>query len=146
MAFNVENFTSVIASKGLASSNKFEVAINFPSGLRSDSLELMCDTVTIAGKNIQTTPEIHYGIRREVAYGTPTFDGLALTFYCTEELEEKRLLDKWQNLIVQHSNLDNTSAGGNFDIDPSLNEYQSEEHIHFPYQHHVCGSLDSFFL
>ena len=116
MAFNVEKFTSIIGEKGLASSNKFEVAINFPSGLRSDSLELMCDTVTIAGKNIQTTPEIHYGIRREVAYGTPTFDALALTFYCTEELEEKRLLDKWQNLIVQHSNLDNTSAGGNFDV------------------------------
>ena len=115
MAFNVENFTSVLASKGLASSNKFEVAINLPSGQRNQNLELMCDTVTIAGKNIQTTPEIHYGVRREVAYNAPTFDPLTLTFYCTEELSEKKLLDEWQNIIVQHSNPQN-SNGGNFNV------------------------------
>ena len=53
MAFNVEDFTSVIATKGLASSNKFEVAIYFPDGLSDSNLNLMCDTVSIAGKNIQ---------------------------------------------------------------------------------------------
>jgi hypothetical protein len=115
MTFNVENFTSVIASKGLASSNKFEVAISFPNSARPRDLELMCDTVSIAGKTILSTPEIHYGVRREVAYNAPTFDPLTLTFYCTEELSEKKLLDEWQNMIVQHSNPQN-SNGGNFDI------------------------------
>ena len=120
MAFNVENFTSVIASKGLASSNKFEVAIAFPStGLASilpeTELNLMCDTATIAGKTIQSTPEIHYGVRREVAYNAPTFDPLTLTFYCTEKLAEKKLLDAWQNIIVQHSN-PNNGNGGNFNV------------------------------
>ena len=120
MAFNVENFTSVIAKKGLASSNKFEVAIAFPStGLASilpeTELNLMCDTVSIAGKTIQSTPEIHYGVRREVAYNAPTFDPLTLTFYCTEKLAEKKLLDAWQNIIVQHSNPDNGN-GGNFNV------------------------------
>jgi hypothetical protein len=120
MAFNVENFTAIIADKGLASSNKFEVAIAFPStGLTSilpeNDLNLMCDTVSIAGKTIQSIPEIHYGVRREVAYGAPMFDALTLTFYCTEKLAEKKLLDAWQNIIVQHSNPDNGN-GGNFNV------------------------------
>jgi len=93
MAFNVSNFTGVISKKGLASSNKFEVSIVTPFGNNQD-MNLMCDTVTIAGKNVQSTADIQYGIRREIAYGAPTFDPLTLTFYCTEKLEEKKILDR----------------------------------------------------
>ena len=53
MAFNVTNFATVIATKGLASSNKFEVAIHFPSGIRNQNLDLMCESVSIEGKLIQ---------------------------------------------------------------------------------------------
>jgi len=115
MAFNVTNFTSVIAKKGLASSNKFEVSIHFPNGQRKQDLELMCDTVTIAGKNIQSTVDLQYGIRREIAYGAPTYDPLTLTFYCTEKLEEKKLLDEWQNLIVKTDDPFSSNAG-NYDV------------------------------
>ena len=41
MAFSVTDFTAVIASKGLASSNKFEVVIHFPDGQRDKDLELI---------------------------------------------------------------------------------------------------------
>ena len=115
MAFDVTNFTSVIAKKGLSSSNKFEVAIHFPNGSREQDLELMCDTVTIAGKNIQSTVDLQYGVRREVAYGAPTYDPLTLTFYCTEKLEEKKLLDEWQNLIVKTDGPVRSNAG-NYDV------------------------------
>ena len=102
---NVSDFTGVISSKGLASSNKFEVSISFPASLRvnngNNDLNLMCDSATIAGKTIQSTPEINYGVRREVAYNAPTLGDLTLSFYCTEELEEKKKLDQWQNLMVK---------------------------------------------
>jgi hypothetical protein len=114
MGFNVTDFTGVISSKGLASSNKFEVAIYFPSGRDIKEMNLMCDTATIAGKNIQTTADIQYGIRREVAYGAPTFDPLSLSFYCTEKLEEKRKLDTWQRKMVTTPQKDGN--GGSFDV------------------------------
>jgi hypothetical protein len=115
MDFDVSDFTANISKKGLASANKFEVRVFIPltngnttteplsAGVvhRHEELELMCDTATIAGKTIQTSAEIQYGLRREVAYGAPTFDALALTFYCSEELEEKKILDRWQNKVVK---------------------------------------------
>ena len=100
MSFNVDNFTAIISDKGLASSNKFEVAIHFPNGSREQALELMCDTVSIAGKSIQDTPDIQYGVKRAIAYSVPQFNPLSLSFYCTEKLEEKKKLDEWQNLII----------------------------------------------
>ena len=112
--YSVSDFTANISKRGLASANKFEVYIHIPSNAgntsgalppvvahRHEELELMCDTATIAGKTIQTSPEIQYGLRREVAYGAPTFDALTLTFYCSEELEEKKILDRWQNKVVK---------------------------------------------
>ena len=119
MTFNVENFTSVIASKGLASSNKFEVAIHFPDGLEKKDLSLMCDTVSIAGKNIQSVADIKYGIRREVAYNAPSYEPVSLSFYCTEELREKRLLDNWQGRIVRTNSITNgivSGGGASFDV------------------------------
>ena len=116
MAFNVEDFTSVIATKGLASSNKFEVAIYFPDGLSDSNLNLMCDTVSIAGKNIQSVADIKYGIRREVAYNAPTYEPIALSFYCTEELREKKLFDKWQGRIVKTDSTTTNTKGASFDV------------------------------
>ena len=116
MAFDVEDFTSVIATKGLASSNKFEVAIYFPNGLSDSNLNLMCDTVSIAGKNIQSTADIQYGIRREVAYNAPTYEPITLSFYCTEELREKKLLDEWQGTIVRTNSAANATVGASFDV------------------------------
>jgi len=116
MAFGVTDFTGVISSRGLANSNKFEVDIFFPDGRSIKEMNLMCDTVTIAGKNIQSIVDLQYGIRREVAYGAPTYDPLTLTFYCTENFAEKRELDKWQQKMVKTSAKSGNNNGGNFDV------------------------------
>jgi hypothetical protein len=115
MAFNVDNFTSVIAKKGLASSNKFEVAIHFPSGSSEKDMNLMCESVSIEGKLINTTADRHYGITREVAYAAPVYNPITLSFYCTEKLEEKKKLDDWQNLCVKTNN-NFTKEVGTFDV------------------------------
>jgi hypothetical protein len=116
MAFGVTDFTGVISSRGLASSNKFEVDVFFPQTGSKKEINLMCDTATIAVNNIQTTADIQYGIRREIAYGAPTYDPLTLTFYCTEELLEKRELDKWQQRMVKTSAIKGNNNGGTFDV------------------------------
>jgi hypothetical protein len=116
MAFNVTDFTGVISSRGLASSNKFEVDIFFHNGNSTKEMNLMCDTAQIAGKNIQSTVDLQYGIRREIAYGAPTYDPLTLTFYCTENLAEKKLLDNWQQQMVKTSAGGSSNNGGTFDV------------------------------
>jgi len=115
MAFGVSDFTGVIASKGLASSNKFEVDIFFQNGLSKKEMNLMCDTASIAGKNIQSTVDLQYGVRREIAYGAPTFEPLVLTFYCTENLTEKRSLDEWQRKMVKTAGK-NGENSGSYDV------------------------------
>jgi len=116
MAFSVTDFTGVISTKGLASSNKFEVDVFFPSGTSNKQFNLMCDSATIAGKNIQSVADITYGIRREVAYGAPTYEPLTLTFYCTEGLYEKRELDNWQQKMVATASTSHPHNGGTFDV------------------------------
>tara|TARA_R110000744_G_scaffold326592_2_gene432371 strand:- start:393 stop:950 length:558 start_codon:yes stop_codon:yes gene_type:complete len=115
MAFNVSDFTGVISKKGLASSNKFEVAIHFPSGSSEKEMNLMCDTVSIEGKLINTTIDRHYGINREIAYASPVYAPITLSFYCTEKLEEKKKLDAWQNLCV-NTGIAGAGEIGTFDV------------------------------
>ena len=60
----------------------------------------MCEQVDIAGRSVQSIMNLEYGIRREIAYNAPAYNPLNLTFICTGELKEKRILDDWNNLIV----------------------------------------------
>ncbi len=100
MSFSVAEFTGTIGKLGLASPNKFEVAIHFPNGLRQQNFDIMCETATIAGRSVQSMLDLQYGIRRDVAYGAPQYTPLSLTFLCTEGMEQKTLLDEWNNKIV----------------------------------------------
>ena len=101
MPLNVDNFAARIATMGLASPNKFEVDISFPNivGI-GEILNLMCETASIAGRTVQSMLDIQYGIRREIAYGAPQYTPLSLTFLCSESMQEKKLLDQWNNFIV----------------------------------------------
>ena len=100
MPFNVEDFTGEIAKLGLASPNKFEVEIFYPGGFSTKSLNFMCETASIGGRTVQSMLDIQYGIRREIAYGAPQYTPLSLTFLCSEKMEQKKLLDQWNNSIV----------------------------------------------
>ena len=110
MSFSVAEFTGTIGKLGLASPNKFEVAIHFPNGLRNQDFDIMCETATIAGRSVQSMLDLQYGIRRDIAYGAPQYTPLSLTFLCTKDLNEKRLLDQWNNGIV------NVSETGGWDV------------------------------
>ena len=101
--FDVSTFTAQIGKKGLASPNKFRVAFTMPSGVGTpgESFNLMCENVDLAGRNVNTAINIEYGIRREVAYNAPPYDALNITFLCSQDMKEKRILEKWNNHIVK---------------------------------------------
>jgi len=113
MTFNVNDFAGVIAKKGLASPNKFEVFINF-GAINYRDLNLMCESASIGGRTVQSMLDIQYGVRREIAYGAPQYTPLTLSFLCTENLEEKILLENWNNRIV---NTRKPAGSGRFDVE-----------------------------
>ena len=91
----VDSFKSRISSAGLASPNKFEIEFSkLPSGLSSTfgnprDIALMVESVSIAGRNVQSVLDITYGYRREVPYNAPTYNPITISILCSEGLKEK---------------------------------------------------------
>ena len=103
--FTISEFAGKLSSSGLASPNKFKVQFDqVPGGNTNRQLDFMCEQVDIAGRSVQSIMNLEYGIRREVAYNAPAYNPLSLTFLCTGEFTEKRILDRWNNLIVDSVN------------------------------------------
>ena len=101
--FDVAAFSSSISKFGLASPNKFKVTFHVIPGATSDELEqmsIMCDQVTIAGRMVQSTMNMEYGQRREIAYNGPTYTPITMSFLCSGTMMEKDILDQWNNRIV----------------------------------------------
>ena len=108
VGFNVTGFASNIAKYGLASPNKFKVSFTSISTNMNDSdiieLALMCESVSLAGRSIQSIMDLRYGQRREIAYNAPVYPPINLTFLCSEDYREKDFFDRWNNSIVNSSN------------------------------------------
>ena len=106
----VSGFAARIASMGLASPNKFEVefsgdTINTIKGdMDIKSLNIMCESVTLAGRTVQSILDRQYGVNREVAYNGPTYTPITLSFLCSSNYAEKKLFDRWNDKIVSIKN------------------------------------------
>jgi hypothetical protein len=103
--YDVGKFSSKIASSGLASPNKFEVIFTripiVVDGVDATTqLSIMCDQCSLAGRDVQAQLDLQYGIRRQVVYNAPAYTPLSLSFICTDNMNEKRILDKWNNKCV----------------------------------------------
>ncbi len=126
--YDVGKFSSKIASSGLASPNKFEVVFTrIPVDVKGvdekTQLNIMCDQVSLAGRDVQAVLDLQYGIRRQVVYNAPAYTPLSLSFICTDNMNEKRILDVWNNKCV--------STTGNF---------------HVAYYNDYIGHLDVYVL
>ena len=107
--FSVANFSSKIASSGLASPNKFEVVFTrIPITIKgvdaTTQLSLMCDQCSLAGRDVQAVLDLQYGIRRQVVYNAPAYTPLSLSFLCTDKMKEKIILDAWNDKCVSITN------------------------------------------
>ena len=109
MPYNVDKFAASIAAKGLASPNKFQVEFTsvpgdaLKGGGTLDDLNLMCESAVLAGRSIQSLLDRQYGLNREVAYNGPTYTPVTLTFICSTHYREKKIFDRWNNMVVDIS-------------------------------------------
>ena len=124
--FSVANFSSKIASSGLASPNKFEVVftripIEDKGVDPTTQLSIMCDQCSLAGRDVQAVLDLQYGIRRQVVYNAPAYTPLSLSWLCTDTMDEKRILDEWNERCV--------SVKGGFNV-AYYNDYIGELDIY----------------
>ena len=69
-----------------------------------DRLSIMCDQVSLAGRDVQAVLDLQYGIRRQVVYNAPAYTPLSLSFLCTDKMKEKIILDAWNDKCVSITN------------------------------------------
>ena len=135
----LNTFLQGIGGKGgYAKSNRFEIMIIPPSGVRgSGSADASnpfvaifqklsggggggvkqamfnCAGFSIPGKNLASSPDANlYGPEKEVVSGE-TFGDITSTFYCSSDLSEKRFFNTWQGLAT--ASLDGGFSLGYYD-------------------------------
>jgi len=105
MARDISVFAARIAQVGLASPNKFKVEFTkLPDGVAEttdiQTLGIMCESVALAGRTVQSVLDRQYGVNREVPYNGPTYPPLTIAFLCSTNHLEKKLFDRWNDKIV----------------------------------------------
>ena len=143
-SFDVSKFSSRISATGLASPNKFEGIFSKIPGLSSGGktqLNLMCDQASLAGRDVQAILDLQYGVRRQVVYNAPSYTPLSLSFLCSAKMEEKSILDQWNNNCVSISRGSNVAYYNDYvgeldifvlDRSAKIRTYQMSYHEVYP--------------
>ena len=83
---------------GVAHTNKFVVRIGFPfgtTGAEMEGLSLRCDSVTMPGRNMNTTPNFErYGPQTQVVDGW-SFEDVTCSFLADENFKVKDIFSEW---------------------------------------------------
>lgn len=106
MAFSVNQFRDHFAKHNdFAKTSKFDVRITAPAGLNLDAgdLRFQCEATELPGYTVNTVDGRYYGVANPVA-SFPTFADLTLTFICAGDFWEKKLFDRWMNLVIPINN------------------------------------------
>ena len=106
--WNVTNFLAQVSAKGLAKPNRFEVTINTPACLRSNTagqqVSMMCDQALLPYTRVLTS--------RQQIFGPPSFhpvgvdyngEGISLQFYVDREMMVKKFFDGWVDGIIDRT-------------------------------------------
>lgn len=97
---SLATFTSEVKTRGLARTNKYEVVIPFPDPTTNTRLiSLFCDSTSLPGITVATTPHRFYGEVREMPYER-MFEPVTMTFYVDAAMTVKAAFDKWNFSIV----------------------------------------------
>jgi len=102
-ASSFEIWKAELSKRGLSRPNKFEAVIYPPAGAGwSDTrgISVRIKKITMPGKNIDTsTNDTVYGPTHELARGLTYADEITISFWLSDDLTEKREMEKWQNYI-----------------------------------------------
>jgi len=83
---------------GVAHTNKFVVHVNFPfgtTGAEMEGLALRCDTVSLPGRTMNTTPNYErYGPQTQIVDGW-SFEDITCSFLADEKFKVKDIFSEW---------------------------------------------------
>ena len=97
----IDKFIAEVKNRGLARSNRFLVEFDIPGGDRGSTqlAQLFCDSVSIPGMDIASTPQRIFGEPREMPYER-MFSPIVLSFYVDADMKVKYLFDSWIHKII----------------------------------------------
>jgi len=107
MPFKISSFRAHFQKHGdFAPSSKFDVRITAPPGLAiaAGDLRFQCETTELPGYNVNTVDNRYYGVGDPVASFPAAFADLTLNFICAGDFWEKKLFDRWMNLVIPFNN------------------------------------------
>lgn len=99
--FSYEEFKGRVRGKGLSKQNRFYMMISPPPSIGTTDLStvlLLCQSVSVPGLNISTTPVRTTGETIEAAYDR-TFSPASATFYVDADMKVRYFFDEWMNSI-----------------------------------------------
>jgi len=101
---NLNEFIGSIKTQGLMRSNRYAINFSLPRNVQNSgsdlrSILLFCDSVTLPGVTISTTPALTYGEIREMPY-EKLFAPVTFTFFMDTAMNVKQVFDNWQAAIV----------------------------------------------
>lgn len=104
--FNIDEFRTGLTAHGeIAKQDKFHVMINVPksvqlaSGTTSRELTLLCENAELPGRDINMIEYRHYGFIKRIPHNNQ-YGQAQFTFISTGDFWEKRLFDRWMDIMV----------------------------------------------
>lgn len=101
MTFKISNFQAVVANRGLARQNRFQVTI--PSAIDESLLKLFCQSASLPGATVQVKKQNLFGpayIRpANINYG----EQISLSFLCDKSMDVRRAFDDWIHQVINKS-------------------------------------------
>lgn len=96
----ISDFIGEVKTRGMARTNRYTVEIVDPldpDGARL--IQLFCESTSLPGMNLITTPHRVYGESREMPYERG-FEPVTMSFYVDGDMMVKKMFDSWMTNIV----------------------------------------------
>ena len=117
--FTLSGFQQEINNHGTAQANKYQINIKAAPrgiGVASTNMLIRCDSVSMAGRTLNTGLMNEYGLIKKIAYRN-TFTDFNTSFICSKDLREKTYITKWMNKISPTPDSSKLLAGNAFDVE-----------------------------
>lgn len=105
---NINQIWDDIKQSGAAYANRYEVDIPFPRvfndpRFQKDTIQrkitVRCDSVSVPGRSLSTTPFRFYGPARNMPYEQIYSGEMNLSVILSEDLREREFFESWMNLV-----------------------------------------------
>jgi hypothetical protein len=129
MVVRIDDFLSEIsAGGGMAMGNMFKVTLPSINQSSSESMSLLCKTVNLPGRQMQSAEKRSGMETKKVAYGYAS-DDVTMSFYLLNDYSAKDYFERWQDLVV---NQDTKEIGYHNEYAKQVTIQQIRKGVSFP--------------